>query len=632
MAHNTNPSGQEEAQSPVQSKDDISENNARKIRFLDAEASSDSGAADSNAQNSDAASNAAQKKNKSHLLAKHDRIMEDLLKQLYELPILLQNTKKIMEDPRVEVELKKVIDLAATANSWSSDVEDVREKVRRDEKRSMSDFDLLVYNLRRYRVLLHELDGTLAVNMEILEKSADLLEKVQEHKLRRHRELHRQDHDDIRISKKQKNEAQKNIRGSDNKPPGSRPDRDGEDDIQMKSTPGNDDPKTQALAPETGSERVGVQELPEIIITPPASVDDSEVAMQATTWEDEATDTGLAEADEMMDSIYDLYGMSCDKDTIEDEVEDYEKLINQILETLTAFAVQLRPEGEFDTKIAYQMDRILQLSRGDVEKEWEISQLRLDLLQGGGESVEERVLYLLKSYRILLHALVSYGLQMEGRVTEKIIEVHELMSQYQNSLPDIEEETSSQEWDGDVKSEFAESLESLEVEHVFQDGNCSCGTFCHFARARPVTPEGELDATERGIRDWYEKTQAAIKEHAYSIAVFLKLHTEQVKAGDTVDPIILWHAKKLRDLNVGKQREGLEPQQYDQSLEETRVELKVFRQQLINYFYECQDSGSLMELDPEVVAACIELLKANFQQHWDIEKKRVLGSVSETKE
>lgn len=114
------------------------------------------------------------------LLNEHNNIKDKLLAQLRTFEAELQDQEEPIQDPRIEEELTKVINLVVDTIPRVENVEDMRSKIRRDDTRCMRFLDILVYNLRKYRVALHDLEGAMQLDMDVLDVAANVLDSVKE--------------------------------------------------------------------------------------------------------------------------------------------------------------------------------------------------------------------------------------------------------------------------------------------------------------------------------------------------------------------------------------------------------------------------------------------------------------------
>jgi hypothetical protein len=494
--------------------------------------------------------------------AHHRSVAKFVMENLATLYRRLQEDE-IMEDPRVKDEFKEIIKLKNAPTVRFRDVDIIRSKNDRDSRNTRREIDNVVWNIRKYRVYLHDVamkEEGIKVDTNVLSEVQRMLVELENH-TRRHKGKKKalsEDPPDSKIPKSTKPESKKLER------------------------------KTSDIKTET--EDIVLEE-------------------------------------ESLDEIYESYGTPQEEKEEQELAEEFpihrKRIIQATAERLGHYIEGLGEDSLLLDIIQYQLNRILQVTEGEPENEWEIYCVKKEVDNGHGGSLEEFLLDGLKRYRIFLYYYSRFTSEVDTMLIEKIIEARNIMAALGVGLVDSsgnEEGRDISDSESEDRSERDMGL--FEGEHVLTDGDCSCGRFCSLALARPITPEGELPTEEREMQEWYEENQEIHKRHVTSLAAFLDLCTKDALAGKTIDPNILLCAKKVRDLDRGTMKE-IEETALDDALEAVYEEVidQSFVHQIINYYIQAMDPDSLFKLDKEVVRACKNLLEAVLAE--DVEKENV---------
>ncbi|KAE8446721.1 hypothetical protein EG329_011765 [Mollisiaceae sp. DMI_Dod_QoI] len=629
----TNETSQEFKKSPAQIYLELDEELDRRAGVLNARLGSDKNWETTSSPKDSAPTNSSTKHGTIDLFTKHNRIKDALLKQFHEFNLYLQDHPTPVQDPRVEDELSILVKLVANTDTNFAGVDELRNKIERDEKRYLIPTDSLVLYLRKYRVVLHDLGGTLGLDMDVLAASKRVLSAVRQLNQRKKSPEQigqgkeaKEKRDERPKDKSIEDSGKSHVATKDSKLEALETQEICTEDVsqqkQRREIAITNSVSTVAKGNEENIEETDAKTTVTILHWP--ELNWSELELDGRLQEDKAEEHEQLESQQESEKRLD----TLDGPPLEDVDEQlemetlHESAIETALEVLNLFATQLSVDDEIDERIEWQMEKIVQLSEGESESDWEINNLQEDVREPLGDFIEDWVLNALKQYRIFLYSWAHVKPKLDQTLVDKIHELRNLIAREREatSAEDVDQMSTSSELS---ENRFLDAGE----EHVMTEGSCSCGTVCELALARPLTPEGELDESERKLSSWYEKRQALNNQRAKLIVEYLDLHTEALQAGEPVDPVIRLYVKKLRDMSRGKEKENSVDEEEEEFFEAENWQTQAFRMDLANYYYECQDSHCNIELDNDVVEACNELLKVMSQQHLASAKSMIFGGM-----
>lgn len=565
----------------------------------------------------------------------HRKVEDIILKHLSNLYFILEDEDKFMEDPRVEVELREILKLKTAATARFAHVENIRSKNDRDEKRYLEEVHNIVYYLRKYRVFLHDLKDTVKVDKNVLLAAEDVLCELKRH-ARWHQRKERE------VQKKRKERGQEEV-GEEYETPRTKKlalrasDEKNtdvsmiEESVELGDTAGSGT-LCQAVELSDSEESLSSAKLK---FEPLSNQLDSEPSDSKTRL------TYAKKAGGEFEAVCESYGTSSKEKEEQEKAEEFrafrERNVRSTVAVLEWFINNLGENSLSLEAISYQMDRIILAAEGQPDDKWEIEFLQRNVEPGHEEYLEEFLLKGLKNYRVLLYHYPSLASDTDTRMIQRILEAKDMMEtieqeRFARELESVSlSSNASNEDDGKNKSkknkdELDSDVEIVEKQQARSHGHCSCGTTCYLAAVRPLTPESELPAEERELRDWYETNLEILKAHVSSLVKFLDLRTMDVLAGKTIDPTIILHAKKIRELDRGTMKE-IETKNVEgiQSAYKDEVIGLTLKQKFINYYYLVLDPESALEVDEGVVEACSNLLQAASQKDLEGYKMEISG-------
>ncbi|CZR54694.1 uncharacterized protein PAC_04578 [Phialocephala subalpina] len=591
------------------------------------------------------------------LSLEQSRMKTRLLSQISDfISDLRKHERDNLNDPRLGAELSIIKSMVVLGNTSCDSIEELRSKVKRDEQYAfgMRPNDFVVWNLRKYRLVLHDLGGTQELDSEVAAASAGLLAKLKKEIRRRNKPPKTKQAEaskEIEILKEteavkevettkevestegNKSAEEKEQHPDDDEPQPSprehgtetieKPDNQSEAGIQKRDLNATIEEVEEGYEPED-------QLLGNVVTHWPQLTKLNEDQTNSLKLEDIPEEEEEESEQEEKDTVSD--GQSPQTDTPSEagdqqtEVESiHTALVGTALDRLARIKDQMKTHNMLNPSLRNQMNSIIQISKGELDAPWEISvctfAVDFELLE---EDIESMAVTSLHRYRIFLDICLKQELKVEvdKRLVNSIGEVLKVEMENNMILWGADQMSTDSEGSRN-RLQDAESETSSDHEHVPCEGLCSCSKKCDLVRLRPATPEGEISDSERRIRDWYETRQALLKDNAIQIAEFLHMHAEQVEAGEPMDQAVQLHAKNLRKLSRGKNTEDALEEEEPEFPDAADWYTERFRRVIRGYYYACLDPASDVQLNDDVVEAINKLLKAVYQRHWMSEKDKI---------
>ncbi|KAF8849569.1 hypothetical protein BDZ45DRAFT_752634 [Acephala macrosclerotiorum] len=580
------------------------------------------------------------------LSLEHNKIKNRLLKQLSDFTSDLRgHPRETIDDPRLGDEVATIKLMAVLGNTSCGGVDELRSKVKRDEKyaASMRPNDFVVWNLRKYRIVLHDLGGTQDVDTEVVAATTDFLTKLKREVRRRNKPSKTKQvkaSKEAEVEKKIETVIEEEETQSEDEKPQLSPQEHSEGITEKQETQGEaaiQEENVRATAEEVeGNDNQGEAELLGNVIHWPQLGNFNEDQQGCLKPEDIPEEESEREEEERgAGDLSSPSGLPSEVGDSQDEIEvNRQVIVGAALERLEVFAAQMDSGDELSLSLKAQVIAILQISEGKSDEKWEIGVCKLDVLEPQGDDIESLAVRSLQHYRIFLDECMKREIEVEvdKRLVGIILQMLQFVLADNMGLCDADRISTDSE-ESKERFEDAETETSSDHEYIPCEGPCSCGKKCEIARLRPPTPEGELSRSERKLRDWYETRQVLLKQQTKSIAYFLDVHTEQVDAGDLADPVIRLYAKKLKKLSRGKNEEGISEEEEEEDPDfpdATDWHHERFRVVVREYYYQCLDPDCDIELDDDVVEACNKFLKVVSQKHLAAEKEKILGIGSDS--
>lgn len=193
-----------------------------------------------------------------------------------------------------------------------------------------------------------------------------------------------------------------------------------------------------------------------------------------------------------LNEIFDLY-MGSSTSSVDTDVRNrvdacHEKGVQQLLNRLNDFISEMKPkdaDNQNTDMIEWQMDRITMVTSGEPKSYWEMKCLSQDIEEECGNTTEQRVLYLLKGYRIFLFYWAELELEVDPRLIDKIHEVKRIMTKYREKETDHVQEECVDPHTGEPRDTISESSDPS---FIHDQRNGACSTTYVLVLPKPDTP------------------------------------------------------------------------------------------------------------------------------------------------